>query len=717
MGLFFEKLSDKLNYYAMGVHNPKAETKKILEQLNGEVERIKQIQDQHFKLLSNSMLVESCRRHASYFRAKNTAPDLLAILNKLIEQEEIIENPIPLPMTSDLVPSTVSSEVTIYIWEPRSDGLVSDVGHVAIKTPNRYMSFWPHPDSPLEERLKGVNSVAHTHLEDLRDEGRPPDHKITLHCLNWSEMEAAYDKLQHLKWRAEACDRKGCSDSFSRNCSSFSGMLLVIGGIRDLWNISEEEKNKILSPTPSIEKINELLGRLQPNNNGTAVQASQNPESPSKVAKDLFFQPITDFGVLIGASFWHLGDLLGKKKILPSNITGILRKAQNMEQSLAGERLVEDRKIIWQKKRYFQERIKEKTGIDLKRVLSKAKYDLIQINFILHTHLGKLATAEKRVRDELHTVLSGAQQNYKKLKKEYPLDEKLVIETYNQIKNFYLKWNCITSSYGNIGDLIKKSAADLSLFSFVMEEDSFKTDRIEDGRWDTGYTMATTYKKGGNSHLLMYKEQTGGWEICRFNNDHSLVYEERGWKWDPGYTLGTTYTINHKNYLFMYKEKTGEWNICGYGEENKFYYKTKDKFFDQGFTLGAAYVRHEKQRLFLYNKNTGHVKFWTIDDNQELQETWEQQQWDLNYTLATTFLVGNDSYLFMYKKDSGFWDITSLVGSEIRAFKSGFIDPGYTVATAYDLGEACPYLLLYNGDNGKYEKRSIQYSFMEPALG
>ena len=84
--------------------------------------------------------------------------------------------------------------------------------------------------------------------------------------------------------------------------------------------------------------------------------------------------------------------------------------------------------------------------------------------------------------------------------------------------------------------------------------------------WSQGYTLATTYKMNHKSYLLMYKRDTGDWNISEITNNHSYNIIKNG-RWTTGYTSATTYKVNGKCYLLMHKgyidylhSDLGSWN-------------------------------------------------------------------------------------------------------------------------------------------------------------
>jgi hypothetical protein len=324
---------------------------------------------------------------------------------------------------------TKLSPVTIYIWRPYTEFLIGDVGHVAIKTENEYISFWPNLDTDQKNYKSGIKSVNHTYLEDLLYEGRDPEYKITLYNLNAELIEEAYAELRTLKWGAYSCDKSCHKKSESRNCGSMAAQLLTIGGFDGFKHMF-----------PNGVKI----PKNKPKTNPQPTKGTNN-KVPTTSFGPIF--NISEFSAFIGVSFWEGFSFL-HKRIVPANMADPLLEAARDEKLHNGKQIETYRQELIAKKHKNAQRIKNASGIDLKSVISLVKNDFIMINHILHSAAAKfnLHTAgmdydqRTKMRDALHEVLKEAMIQYKLLAQAPIIDAEEVYKIFESIMNFYSDW-------------------------------------------------------------------------------------------------------------------------------------------------------------------------------------------------------------------------------------------------------------------------------------
>jgi hypothetical protein len=291
-------------------------------------------------------------------------------------------------------------QVEALIWES-----VGGVGHVAVKIGDVYTSFWPKTG---KYSLKdGVESKCNTYFIDLRDEGRPPDHKLPLYGLkNAEKMPKAFEILSRLNWKANACGKKSCKDKTARNCSSMAATLLVYGGLRDLF--PAEERDKIFPGIPEAGEIQIILDEIEAT---TPPRGKEWPEASQKSRK------VVDLGGIVGSMGVKYWKLLTRQSVLPNNFLLPVSLACEIERKKYGVQLVEFRKNRHEKKQIIHKNIARIVGVNLKVLFAEYKVGLIRMIADMHTFKGRLSSSEKKCSQQglFQASLDEAKVKYKKL--------------------------------------------------------------------------------------------------------------------------------------------------------------------------------------------------------------------------------------------------------------------------------------------------------------
>jgi len=305
-------------------------------------------------------------------------------------------------------------QTVVYIWEPFGglngnilepiSGLHGTTGHVACKIGDIYFSFWPATNSKDKLTL-GTLSKQNTYFEDIRDEGRPPDHRISLYGLNTEKMIRAGQILKGLKWQAYACGKKSCRETTARNCSSMVANILVYGGIRD--HFPAEERMGIFPAVSSVEEIQSMLDRHEKDNQ----VKEQRVDYIQKGRK------VVDVGGAvgyIGVSYWNF---FTKKSILPNNFLAPVSQASEIERVKYGVQLAEFRKNRHEQKQIIHQKITGITGVNYKEKFSDAKKGLIEQIRGMHTLTARLLYSEEVYEQQkiFQGVLVDAKHRYREL--------------------------------------------------------------------------------------------------------------------------------------------------------------------------------------------------------------------------------------------------------------------------------------------------------------
>ena len=161
---------------------------------------------------------------------------------------------------------SVENRVMVFVWLPKVEGQQTEakhvlnaiqearsqscrvdvnVGHVAMATPNRYVSLWPG-ESARGNRYKVVDAAYSTIAKDIQNEKGVSDTIVTLYSLDTKAIETTFDAIQdsddgfvlagdNTKVRSEN-DRKGY------NCNGLVYALLQRGGIDDITPFGSESR-------------------------------------------------------------------------------------------------------------------------------------------------------------------------------------------------------------------------------------------------------------------------------------------------------------------------------------------------------------------------------------------------------------------------------------------------------------------------------------------
>lgn len=153
---------------------------------------------------------------------------------------------------------TENNRVIIYVWKSGLNG-GENVGHVAIKTPNRYISLWPGGEAsgPIRQFFERREThFMRAYTDDKSAEERDAEVTICLYSLNTEMIEGRFDKIKdNLEGWTLLCGTVLKNSGAQESCASLALRMLKVGGIDDLV------KNDVhlgSSVTPSIITPDEL---------------------------------------------------------------------------------------------------------------------------------------------------------------------------------------------------------------------------------------------------------------------------------------------------------------------------------------------------------------------------------------------------------------------------------------------------------------------------
>ncbi|EFB41521.1 hypothetical protein [Parachlamydia acanthamoebae] len=361
-------------------------------------------------------LSEKCKVIESSKSAKTLANILKAVriatLNKVQKNSMYFESISQRQDIQPIIPSKIIP-VAVFIWNPHNYGLqIGSVGHVAIKTPTTYASFWPaRGESQKYSIKKGVSSQRHSYFEDLREEGRPPDHKFVLYSLDAAAIDEAYKVLANLEWKAGACDSTHCNKFTARNCSSMSATLLVLGGLRNLF--PENESDKIFSIIQSADTIRNQVHALK-----KTIDTKKREMPPACTVKDSNVFDVSGALGAIGVNLWN--SLVGNEVILPNNFLDPIKKASLLEEIKFEEEIIAFKKGRIEEKRLIEQKIQDIGKRSIRDLLRNFKNKLIYINWALNSLEGRRTykkTYPKLYEQQAHyqTTFDFVHHSYKKL--------------------------------------------------------------------------------------------------------------------------------------------------------------------------------------------------------------------------------------------------------------------------------------------------------------
>lgn len=191
------------------------------------------------------------------------------------------------------------NKITINIWLPRvNDETVSAesflkkysmgktnaqkgdrIGHVSIKTPNQYVSWWPNPKKGEQvgifNRVTSANSTFET---DCKSEGGAPDLIISLYSLNIKEINDCFEHIEKTEkygyvLAGDKATTRLVNSEKGQSCSGLAYEILVAGGLNNLISSHQHVKAQWVVVTP--DNLGELLKEAK------KYELSAHPESQS----------------------------------------------------------------------------------------------------------------------------------------------------------------------------------------------------------------------------------------------------------------------------------------------------------------------------------------------------------------------------------------------------------------------------------------------------
>ncbi|PJD94192.1 MAG: hypothetical protein CK425_12010 [Parachlamydia sp.] len=395
-----EMLDHLLECYVADTYKTIA-TKKGVRTLRNLIEGIKACDDRNEKSDKVRVLTQKCKELEGK-KAKRLGTLLeiarIATLNRVgktaSQFEGIVETRTNFPELANAI------QVEVLIWESGYG-----VGHVAVKIGDAYTSFWPSSDK--YSITEGVKSKCNTYLDDLVSERRPPDHKLSLYGLrNADKMIKAFEILQGVNWKANACGKKSCSETTARNCSSMAATLLIYGGLRDLF--PAEERNQIFPGVPEPEKIQMMLDDMEKRMSPKKKEYRDVSQKGKKVDN------IGGFFGSIGVKYWKL---LTKHSVLPNNFLPPISRACEIERKKYGTQLVEFRKNRHEQKQIIHKNIARIVGVNFKAYFAEYKIGLMNNIVDMNSLRARLSCSEmkQRQQDFFQESLGTAKSLYKNL--------------------------------------------------------------------------------------------------------------------------------------------------------------------------------------------------------------------------------------------------------------------------------------------------------------